>query len=91
MLAGNPPVSTPGTISNWISNLPEDASIPDVTGMGLRDAIYLLERKGLKVSVTGMGEVVAQNPAPGTSLERAKNVEIILQKPNIRRAQIAGR
>jgi cell division protein FtsI (penicillin-binding protein 3) len=35
-------------------------SVPDVTGMSLKDALYLLESVGLKVSVNGKGNVVRQ-------------------------------
>lgn len=35
-------------------------SVPDVKGMGARDAVYLLENLGLKVEVEGYGKVVAQ-------------------------------
>lgn len=60
---------------------PADGStIPNVTGMGLRDAIYILERNGLQVHVTGAGAVVAQNPPAGTSLQGVKKIEINLQK-----------
>jgi cell division protein FtsI (penicillin-binding protein 3) len=40
--------------------------IPDVTGMGLRDAVFLLENKGLKVSYSGIGSVIKQIPEQGT-------------------------
>jgi len=91
ILSGNKPSYAPASLSNWISNLPEEASVPDVTGMGLRDAIYLLERKGLKVTITGMGEVVAQYPAPGTPLQEVKSVEVTLQKTTTKRNQLAQR
>jgi cell division protein FtsI (penicillin-binding protein 3) len=35
-------------------------SVPDVKGMGARDAVYLLENLGLKVEVEGYGKVIAQ-------------------------------
>ncbi len=38
--------------------------MPDVRGMGLTDALYMLERSGLSVEFTGKGEVVEQHPAP---------------------------
>jgi cell division protein FtsI (penicillin-binding protein 3) len=40
--------------------------VPDVRGMGLTDAVYVLERRGLKVSSTGYGKVVSQSILPGT-------------------------
>lgn len=43
-----------------------DKTIPSVVGMGLKDAIYLLENRGCKVRVQGVGKVVRQSLAPGT-------------------------
>jgi cell division protein FtsI (penicillin-binding protein 3) len=40
--------------------------VPDVRGMGLSDAVYVLEKRGLKVSTTGYGKVVSQSILPGT-------------------------
>jgi len=39
--------------------------IPDVRGMSLRDAIYLLENSGLRVQYSGKGRVVRQSPEHG--------------------------
>jgi cell division protein FtsI (penicillin-binding protein 3) len=39
--------------------------MPDVIGMGARDAVYLLESKGLKVKVNGRGRVKAQSLSYG--------------------------
>ena len=81
ILHGNRIQSQRTAPTQWITQLPQEAVTPDVRGMSLRDAIYLLERKGLKVNATGMGEVVAQTPAAGTPLEGLGNVDIVLQKP----------
>lgn len=43
-----------------------DKSIPSVVGMGLKDAIYLLENRGCRVSAEGVGKVRRQSLAPGT-------------------------
>lgn len=40
--------------------------MPNVIGMGLRDAMYILENHGLRVRLTGSGMVKRQTPAPGT-------------------------
>ena len=40
--------------------------VPDVRGMGLTDAVYILEKRGLKVSTAGYGKVVSQTILPGT-------------------------
>ena len=42
--------------------------MPDVTGMGARDAVYQLERQGVKVKLSGKGFVAHQSIAPGTTL-----------------------
>src|SRR5512133_2310278 len=39
--------------------------VPDVRGMSLRDAIYLLENKGLRVRFSGKGRVLRQSPEHG--------------------------
>jgi len=52
--------------------------IPDVTGMGLRDAIFLLENKDLKVSYSGIGRVVKQTPEPGVSYNPNQKINLTL-------------
>jgi cell division protein FtsI (penicillin-binding protein 3) len=39
--------------------------VPDVTGMSVKDAVFLLEGMGMKVKVTGKGAVVKQSLLPG--------------------------
>lgn len=52
--------------------------LPDVRGMGLRDALYLLENAGFTVRVSGVGLVHSQSPAPGTTVSRGMQVELKL-------------
>ena len=56
----------------------ENGIVPDVSGMGLKDALYLLENEGYKVTFTGSGRVASQTPLAGTALERGQNVSLIL-------------
>ena len=51
--------------------------VPNVQGMGLRDAIYLLEKTGLRVSCLGKGKVVSQSIPPGSAIQKGN--KIILQ------------
>jgi cell division protein FtsI (penicillin-binding protein 3) len=51
--------------------------IPDVVGMGARDAVYLLESAGLRVKLTGIGKVVRQS-IPGGSRANGQHIGIIL-------------
>jgi cell division protein FtsI (penicillin-binding protein 3) len=43
----------------------QNGLVPDVRGMSLRDAIYLLENKGLRVRYSGKGRVLKQSPEHG--------------------------
>jgi cell division protein FtsI (penicillin-binding protein 3) len=52
--------------------------MPDVTGMGLKDAVYLLENNGLKVEVIGYGKVKEQSIPVGTTLIKGSKVTIKL-------------
>ncbi len=52
--------------------------VPDVTGMGLRDALYLLETLGLRVQVSGSGMVKRQSLLPGERIEKGKQIIIEL-------------
>lgn len=44
--------------------------VPDVSGMGARDAVFLLENRGLKTRIKGRGKVVAQSLQPGTKVRK---------------------
>ena len=48
--------------------------VPDVRGLGMRDAVYLLEKYGLKVRVSGKGKVRSQEPAAGTACSKGQQV-----------------
>jgi cell division protein FtsI (penicillin-binding protein 3) len=52
--------------------------VPDVAGMGLRDAIYLLENEGLKVQIYGRGVVTKQSLTPGTAIQKGQQIVIEL-------------
>ena len=57
---------------------PEDGKVPDVTGMGLRDAVYLLEQKGYQVKAVGRGAVIRQSLPPGSKSEKGRQIVIEL-------------
>jgi cell division protein FtsI (penicillin-binding protein 3) len=52
--------------------------MPDVKGMTLKDALYLLENMNVKVFVKGKGRVVAQDVLPGTALNKNQTVTLLL-------------
>jgi cell division protein FtsI (penicillin-binding protein 3) len=59
------------------SNKVKQRVMPNVRGMGLKDALYLLENMGVKVNVKGKGKIVAQSITPGASL--AKGTTVMLE------------
>jgi len=52
--------------------------VPDVKGMGLKDAMYLLENAGLKVYVEGTGKVKEQSLVPGQKLFKGMSISLRL-------------
>ena len=53
--------------------------MPNVVGMGLRDAMFMLENSGLRVYYTGRGRVARQSPQPGIRISRGATVSIELK------------
>ena len=53
--------------------------VPNVLGMGARDAVYLLEKTGLRVNLTGAGKVTAQSFNPGAKIVKGTTISIVLQ------------
>lgn len=58
--------------------VPAEDKVPNVVGMGLRDALYLLESQGLQVKPVGRGAVKKQSIQPGTRLRRGQQITIEL-------------
>ncbi len=52
--------------------------VPNVVGMGLMDALYLLENRGLKVRVEGKGMVKSQSILPGKRIPSDGEIKIRL-------------
>src|SRR5690606_27101495 len=64
---------------NWTANKVEGmAMVPDVTGMTLRDALYVLENKNLRVQYSGKGKVKSQSIAPGVQVPQNGFIKIVL-------------
>lgn len=45
-----------------------ERKVPSVVGMGVRDALFILENLGLNVSIQGVGKVIRQSIRPGTRI-----------------------
>ncbi len=54
-------------------------TMPDVTGMGLKDALYMLESRGLRVTFTGKGSVRSQSIPAGSKIRAGQHVAITLR------------
>lgn len=78
------------TSTNWVSASVNDqqqvalepvrqakGAVPNVTGMGLKDALYLLENAGLRVEIRGAGKVTTQSIPGGTKI--GKDQKIIIE------------
>ncbi|RYF24012.1 MAG: PASTA domain-containing protein [Flavobacteriales bacterium] len=60
-------------------NMPVKGVMPNVNGMGLKDAMYLLGNAGLKTRVKGSGKVIGQSIAAGTKVGKGLLVQLELQ------------
>ena len=56
----------------------DKAIVPDVSGLPLRDALFILENKGLQVNYSGKGRVKAQSILPGTKLSPNTTINLVL-------------
>lgn len=56
-----------------------EKKVPNVIGMGAKDAVYLLESIGLKVSITGMGKVRSQSIPAGNTIVKGKTILLRLK------------
>lgn len=67
-----------GNSVEWTPNKFADRRVPDVVGMTLRDAIFVLENAGLHVSVNGNGRVTKQSLPEGAKALKGSKILITL-------------
>lgn len=53
--------------------------IPNVQGMGARDAVYLIEKRGVRCIVYGRGKVVSQSLPPGHYIKKGETCTLKLE------------
>lgn len=53
--------------------------VPNVVGMGAKDAVFLLESAGLRASLNGMGRVSSQSVSAGTRVSKGQTVALTLK------------
>jgi cell division protein FtsI (penicillin-binding protein 3) len=56
-----------------------EKTVPNVVGMGARDAVFALEQAGLRVVMNGRGAVHSQSLTAGTKISHGQTVAIHLQ------------
>lgn len=54
-------------------------TVPNVIGMGAKDAVYLLESKGLKVRISGIGKVKNQSIPGGNRVVKGQTIVLTLR------------
>ncbi len=69
---------TSGESIQWQSNDTDKPMVPDVSGLSLRDALFILENKGLRVNYTGKGRVQNQSMTPGSALVPNATINLVL-------------
>lgn len=83
-------LNVPTVAANWIKPESKDSimtikplkvysnRLPDLHGMGAKDALFLLGQMGLRVQVTGRGKVIAQNISAGSKVKKGQLIQIKL-------------
>jgi cell division protein FtsI (penicillin-binding protein 3) len=85
--------SAPGSFeSDWVATIKKDdlisindlrvdrIHVPNVKEMGLKDALYLLESKGLVVEVRGRGKVLEQSLQPGSVIKKGDRIVLTMSQ-----------
>jgi cell division protein FtsI (penicillin-binding protein 3) len=62
----------------WRKNAVVKDIVPDVVGMTYRDALYLLEKSGLRVTYEGRGRVSQQSIMPGSRFPKGSRIYLRL-------------
>ncbi|MEI6695520.1 MAG: penicillin-binding transpeptidase domain-containing protein [Bacteroidota bacterium] len=57
--------------------------VPDVNGMGVKEAVYLLEKSGLKVTISGKGKVIGQSIPAETPILKGSIIYLTLSNPAV--------
>ena len=62
-----------------IKTIEDNSLMPNVVGMGLKDALYVLESRGLDVHFSGQGMVRSQSIPVGRKISAGQNVSLVLK------------
>ena len=67
-----------GNAVDWMGKTIKKGIVPDVTGMTLRDAVFLMENCGATVKIEGKGRVKKQSRMPGKKVRTDEPVTLTL-------------
>ena len=70
--------SIDGTSVRFDKQTFKDGIMPDLTGMGARDAVYIIESRGMKSRISGHGTVHRQSIEAGAKIKKGMTVSIEL-------------
>jgi len=65
--------------TKWNAREVDSRDVPNLQGMSMRDALYLMENKGFRVTFKGSGKVVEQSLPPGSNKSGSKTILLTLQ------------
>ena len=68
----------PNDVQLTKTEVTDDSLVPNVRGMGARDAVYMMESRGIKVRIEGRGKVVAQSLGPGMRYRKGETCSLKL-------------
>ena len=69
----------PMPAQTMLASTEETPTVPDLSGMGLKDALYAVESTGMKCDYSGMGHVASQSPKAGTAVTKGGTVKVTLK------------
>jgi cell division protein FtsI (penicillin-binding protein 3) len=62
----------------WEAQTVKNNKMPDLRGMSLRDALFVLENIGFKVNFSGFGKVIQQSIEPNATIIKRQTVSLVL-------------
>ncbi len=65
--------------TTWQARSIDKSEVPDLRGLPLRDALFIMENKGFRVGFKGAGKVITQSLEPGSKVSGQKNIMLSLQ------------
>ncbi|MHA4737580.1 penicillin-binding protein [Dyadobacter sp. MSC1_007] len=65
--------------TKWKHKVVDGRDVPDLQGLSMRDALYIMENKGFRVTFKGVGKVVEQSIPPGINKTGMKTILLTLQ------------